>query len=429
MVVIYTPRLSPRINYVFQQVFGDFLGTDYRIVTAKPLDRSGQDFILYYTNETGHCDLHIQPAGLLAETGTTAIFPNIETNGQQVKIFVNDSAHFGFDLFSAIFWMLTRYEEYQSYTADTHDRFPAKASMAYQHGFITQPVIDQWLHELKNYINKRKIGLVPERKFDMINTIDVDNAYAYRGKGFWRQGGALAKHFLKGEWKELRQRIKVISGKLNDPFDTYAYIRETASAKNVPTVFFHLAGGLDRHDRNIAIDHPVYVSLINELKTWSVQGIHPSYKSNSEPGLVKSEKEKTERVVGTKVDHSRQHFIKLKFPLTYRKLVEAGITKDFSMGFADHTGFRAGTGRAFVFFDLEANAATHLLVQPFCIMEGTLKDYMQLSPEAAIETIHQTRKQLQELGSTYVAIWHNETLGGYKSWQGWRKVYESQFNA
>lgn len=167
--------------------------------------------------------------------------------------------------------------------------------------------------------------------------------------------------------------------------------------------------------------------MLSELNTWSVQGVHPSYASGKQTGLILEEKQALETAAGRGVDHSRQHFIRLWLPLTYRELIGAGIRYDFSMGFADHTGFRAGTGKAFYFFDLEANEETSLLVQPFCIMEGTLKDYMGLSPLEATGKIKEMKKMLTRLGSTYVAIWHNETLGNNGPWKGWRAVFESQF--
>jgi hypothetical protein len=60
-------------------------------------------------------------------------------------------------------------------------------------------------------------------------------------------------------------------------------------------------------------------------------------------------------------------------------------------------------------------------------MEGTLRDYMQLTPEEAMTRIRQVKRFLQAYGSTYVAVWHNETLGDYQGWKGWKAVYESQF--
>jgi hypothetical protein len=52
---------------------------------------------------------------------------------------------------------------------------------------------------------------------------------------------------------------------------------------------------------------------------------------------------------------------------------------------------------------------------------------MKLSPDDAINLIQTIQKRLKAAGSTYVAVWHNETLGENNGWEGWRAVYESQF--
>lgn len=426
MLIVYVPDITPRITYVLQQVFTQFLQVNYEVVNQPPV-AGENNFVIYYTRQKGLCDLHIEPSGLLHEQHLQHPSPSIDVSGQNVRMFTNPSERFGFDVFSAIFWMLSRYEEYKPFTPDQHGRFPATASLAYQHGFISQPVVDQWVYTLKKLIEQKNKNLLPTQKFKQVNTIDVDNAYAYRGKGFVRQTGALFKHLLKGQWSELGQRLKVLRGKTTDPYDTYAYIRQTAEKQGVPTIFFHLVGELAAHDRNLPVQSPAYTHLLQDLNTWSVQGLHPSYRSNTVAGLVLTEKQELEKATGQKITRSRQHFLKLTFPHTYRQLVQAGIQEDYSMGFADHIGFRAGTGRAFTFFDLEANQEIPLTIQPLCIMEGTLRDYMHLSIEQAIQQVKQTRDQLKALDSTYVAVWHNETLGDYKNWKGWKKVYESQF--
>lgn len=425
MVVIHVSSTSPRIEYVTRQVFTLFLRIPYRI-SLTPVTPAAGEFVIDYTENKKQGDLHIQPSGLLAETGVRNFQPEVSVRNGSVEIFPNATQHFGFDIFSAVFWMLTRYEEYLPFAHDQHQRFPASASLAYRHGFILQPVVDEWVEELRQLIHQKTKG-APVTAFEMINTIDVDNAYAYRGKGFVRQAGAFCKHIVKAQFGQLGQRIAVLRGKKKDPFDNYDYIRQTAERYGVKTIFFHLVGALSEYDRNISVKHPVYRNLMGQLKTWSVQGLHPSYLSNTGTALLQNEKKMLEEVLETGITHSRQHFLKLGFPGTYRNLLQAGIRYDFSMGFADHVGFRAGTGRAFYFFDLERNVAMDLVIQPLCIMEGTLRDYMQLSPAEAIEVIVKVRKRLEELGSTYVAVWHNETLGDYQAWKGWKPVYESQF--
>ncbi|HYG49309.1 MAG TPA: polysaccharide deacetylase family protein [Flavobacteriales bacterium] len=437
MILVYCEHITSRHHYVFRQIFNQFLQTGFRLVSSSSEFNNAAAFVINYSKNTAlKADLHIVPQGMLDlqnpwQHGIQKI--PFEVNHETVKFFkyhaLNENDP-GFDVFSAVFWMLSRCEEYASFRkfpTDSHGRFTVKSS-DHLPAFIKTPVVDAWCHDLKNRVNKKFPGLISDSHFTVINTIDVDNAYAYKGKSSTRQTGAFARHLLKGQFAKIKERGKVLRGHHNDPYDTYAYIRETATKAGVQTFFFHLVGKLAERDRNISPDHPAYTTLLKELNAWSVQGLHPSYASNTWPGSITSEKKSLEKVLGIKVNNSRQHFLKLEFPATYRNLIAAGIQTDFSLGFADEVGFRAGTGKAFYFYDLEAEKETNLLLQPLCAMDSTLRDYMKLSPEQAIETILLLQNQLKTYGSTYVAVWHNETLGETNGWEGWRTVYESQFS-
>ena len=153
-------------------------------------------------------------------------------------------------------------------------------------------------------------------------------------------------------------------------------------------------------------------------------GIHPSVKSNSYEFYLHNEIERLESIVKKKVHSSRQHFLVLKFPSTYQTLIGQEITDDYTMGFADHVGFRAGTARPFKWFDLTKNVVTNLTVHPFVFMDGTLNEYMKLNPDEAIKRIDVLYQEVVACGGEYSFIWHNETIGDYGIWKGWSKVFE-----
>ena len=58
-------------------------------------------------------------------------------------------------------------------------------------------------------------------------------------------------------------------------------------------------------------------------------------------------------------------------------------------------------------------------------MDGTLKDYMNLEPEAAIEVIRTQLNKVKAVNGTFIAVWHNESFAENKRWKGWRAVYET----
>ena len=426
MVVIVVDEISPRINYTFKQVFELFLNVQYKVVVNSTDEKN--NFILNYsTRKFENANLNIVPSGLLNEAGIKNVIPSFSQDKDEVKLFLNDSEKFGFDFFSAIFWMITRYEEHNSSEFDNHNRFPAKNSFAFKNNFLEIPVVDVWVNELAKIIGQVLPGFIPNQQFSILNTIDVDNAFAYKGKDFARKIGAFSRDLLKGKLAENKKRRDVLTGNETDPYDTYEYIKAQTHSKNIETIFFHLVGEKAKHDRNIKVDSAEYKKLLGELKVWSKQGLHPSYASNSIDGRIKEEKSWLEKSVEVSVNSSRQHFLMMRFPKTYADLVQAGITNDYSMGFADEIGFRAGTSRSFYFFNLQSNQEMPLLVHPFCLMDGTLRDYLKLGIEESKTRIIKMVQLLKKMNLRYIAIWHNETLSETNGWEGWRAVYEAQF--
>jgi hypothetical protein len=105
-------------------------------------------------------------------------------------------------------------------------------------------------------------------------------------------------------------------------------------------------------------------------------------------------------------------------------LIKAGITEDYTLGFADQTGFRGGICTPYYFYDLQNEAKTNLLVVPFQVMDGTLRHYLELSPEEAFKETEILMNEVKKVGGTFVSIWHNETVNDLGEWKGYRDVFE-----
>ena len=62
---------------------------------------------------------------------------------------------------------------------------------------------------------------------------------------------------------------------------------------------------------------------------------------------------------------SRFHYIKMHFPESYRNLITAGINEDYSMGYPEEPGFRAGIARPFYFYDIVEEKKCGLKITTF----------------------------------------------------------------
>ena len=153
-------------------------------------------------------------------------------------------------------------------------------------------------------------------------------------------------------------------------------------------------------------------------------GIHPSYYSRNHQSRIRNEKEKLERIIGDKVISSRQHFLRFCLPDTYRYLLKLGIREEYSMGYANQVGYRAGTCTPFYWYDLQAEIRTEMRIYPFQVMDGSLRNYMGTEPAEAEQIVDEIIQDIRQYGGIFGLIWHNSSLGGFGHWSGWREVYQ-----
>ena len=151
--------------------------------------------------------------------------------------------------------------------------------------------------------------------------------------------------------------------------------------------------------------------------------MHPSYETNSSPELFEQEQNILLAIIGKEISASRQHYIKLALPQTYRKLIELGIQQDYSMGYGTHLGFRAGTSRPFYWYDLQEEQQTTLQVFPFSFMDTTTRYELNLSVDEAFEKLNKLKGRLQKVGGLLITVFHNFSLGTDKEWEGWAEAY------
>jgi hypothetical protein len=94
------------------------------------------------------------------------------------------------------------------------------------------------------------------------------------------------------------------------------------------------------------------------------------------------------------------------------------------MGFASHVGFRAGTARPFLFFDLPKNTISDLTIHSFCYMDGTFLDYLKIGIPESKKIIENLYHEVKTYGGEFIPIWHNESISNYGRWKGWKELYD-----
>ena len=424
--LIYSHSISPRLQYV-ADFLSHYYGLAFRLVYDEEKYKASPSAckINYSYHRLTADEIFIHSHALLFES---AIRP--------VKIECFEKAHFkcffkaegdtGFDLFAAVFYLLSRYEEYLPSRKDSYGRYAHVNSLAFKEGFLHLPLINIWLEDFRTLlIQKNHLFSTPHLRFSLLPTYDIDMAWNFRHKGFARNAAAILLLLMKFRIGKVSQRLRVIRGKLNDPFDAYDWLNELHHRFTLhPVYFFLVAKDMGRYDRNIDIQNPEFRQLTRTHAERYQIGLHPSWASGDHPHLITSEKKALEEMAGRKITSSRQHFIRFELPSTYQKLISSGITEDYSMGYGSINGFRASVAASFYWYDLKKEESTNLLVHPFCFMDANAFYEQKSTPDAALDELKHYCNITRSVNGSMITIWHNNFLGTAPEFESWRSVYE-----
>lgn len=428
MLLIYVDKLTNRLGYTLNLVFKELMSIKYSITIDK------EYFLQYDGPKLSYCtqpladELFLFSTPLLFQTTIEVAEINYFERNNTPYIFKTyfKESICDFDVLAACFYLVSRYEEYLPYVKDVHSRFKVEDSLAYKRGFLSKPVVNIWVNELKNTIVNRYPELFTQNNhYSYFNTIDIDSAYSYTCKGFTRNLLGFTRDLLKGNISLCLERLKVLLKIEKDPYDTFEYIISLIERLKVNTIFFVLYGDYGKYDKNINPYNNKFRRLIKQLCDYGKVGVHPSYESFDYPQLINSQIKMLKETLHKPIQRSRYHYLHFRLPEGYRSLMATGsIEHDFSMGYSDNIGFRAGICSSFNFYDLALDYETKLRVHPFAYMDVALKNGLKLSPQEALIEIKKITDEVKKVGGEMISIWHNESLSNKREWFGWREVYE-----
>lgn len=318
------------------------------------------------------------------------------------------------DIIASTYFLISRYEEMiQRNVRDEHGRFPGKESLPYRAGFIRRPIVDEYRLLLRKWLQETNLNL-PDIKTDIRKvylTHDVDAPFLYRSwKGLFRS--------LR-DGRGLRQSLKAITGPVeNDPYYTFSHILEedmrfcgSLGKKKGESIYFLKAGGRCKQDKpRYNLSGRDMRNLLKEIVSHRGKiGLHSSYHAGKEPVRIRTEKEILSTQIGQKINHNRHHFLSCREPEDMDQLEAAGISHDFTMGYADVAGYRLGTSYPVRWINPTTRRLSPLILHPLTVMDCTLDDpkYMGLSETEALEYCISLIDNARKVGGDVTLLWHN----------------------
>ncbi len=432
--MLYTTTASPRLQYVISFI-ESIIGQKITIITDKEQFLQAKSIKINYSPDK-ICDdeYQIKPRPLLFQTTIESIETEVSECRNNPCFFTNQKDPHGFDVLAAIFYLITRYEEYLPHQKDIYGRYAHTNSLAYQNNFLTIPLVNLWIKDLLSQLTTHNSQLTTYNlqlttSFSFTPTYDIDIAFAYNHQPIIKNLGGFFKDLMKGDVEKVIERANVYSGTKQDPFDTYQWLDALHQQLNLnPIYFFLLAKKKGIYDKNIAPSSSAMQQLVQQHSTKYVVGIHPSWQSGDKELLLKEEIDSIKKITAKDCTKSRQHYIRLTLPETYRSLIKNGITEDYSMGYGSINGFRASVASPFYWYDLEKEEATNLLIHPFCFMDANSFFEQHLSAAEAGRELRYYHDIVKQVGGQLITIFHNHFLTEQPQWKPWREMYANFLN-
>jgi hypothetical protein len=425
---IFAQEDSSRLRYIAGIILGDIMGLSWDITTDRR--KLGKHFVINYSEEEIKGSFRIKPASILFEKGILEKEISV-IKWKDLPVFfpAPDGSDIPFDIFAAAFYLVTRYEEYCENEPDEFGRYRAASSVAFKNGFLEIPVVELWAREFTKLLLRKFQNLVFKRnEFSSLVTFDADEPFEYLGKSIIRSIGGLLHDLTAGD-RHASERYQTVAKGKPDPFEVFGYISDCIDKTGSDARFFFPVGDRSKYDHNPSWKNEEYRSLILRLSGKYSFGIHPSFSSSTNITGLEKEIVRLKTITDKNITNSRFHYVRLKMPASYNNLVFTGIGADYSMGYAEEPGFRAGIARPFYFYDLEQDVATNLKIIPFQVMDVTLYRYKKLDPQSSQELILKIISETRKVGGLFVSIWHNTSLLDNKECKPWRSVFETMLTA
>ena len=424
MLLIYTQKITPRTTYIFKHICMRILGLEvgFTSVIEELIAHSGPK-ISYGKQQMGN-ELFIQSQGLLTEQGVESIDITVKPWEETVCFFpVSEKSALPFDIFSAGFYLLSRYEEYLPHVKDERGRYPVSESLGYKEKFLQQPVVDVWAYKFKKVLEEHFPSIeFSSKKMNIHTVIKAVEPYAYEQKGIFRSFIGYLSDLLRFKILQVTRRTQVILGVRRDPHNTFKWIINRAKRSKNPLSVFFLLGEAATFKESINTHRQKFKMLIKYVNDYKEVGLLFSMGALDEHQMLKKEKEQLEEITNRNLLSTMGSHYLVNLPDFYRDLVELEVKRDFTMVYKNTVGFRAGTCTPFLFYDLDYEIKTPLIIHPLAMTTLALTGKSDIEINKTIDAV---MNSVKKVNGTFSMIFSNTDFSSERD-KTWRKIFSEK---
>lgn len=419
MLLIHTEKVTSRLDYAFKHICSRILGVKVQFVSVIEEFISHTGPKLSYGKQPMGNELFFKAQGLLTQQGLDDIEINVQPWGETIGFFpVGEKSAMEYDIFAATFYLLSRYEEYLPHVKDEMGRFPASESLAFKENFLEFPVIDIWALKFKQVLlNQFPSIQFPSRKYEIHHLVEAVQPFAYSQRGFLRNFTGFIRDFGNVRVKHVLSRSRVLLNLRKDPFDTFQWILDSAKKENTKLTVFFLLGEAFHFREDLNTNREKFRLLVKLVNDYTEVGLVFSYHSLRDEERLKNEKKQMEELTHRPLESSMNDKNLVNLPHNYRSLLEVEVKKDMTMVYDNHLGFRASTCTPFLFYDLDYEIKTPLIVHPIAGKTKALEEKKPGEKESEIQKLLHTVKKVN--GTFSILLSNRDFTAKDTFWKGY----------
>jgi len=324
------------------------------------------------------------------------------------------------DVVAGAFFMLSRYEETVVRAVDAFDRFPAESSVAYQEGFLQEPVVNQYAEQLLKML--RISGFAGERHrwwgtapWAIALTHDVDQLHRFprNRPPVHAVVRAMTGSALPGEpglRALLQDYVRTLGHRKKDEYDCLLEMAAWEVSIGARSAYYFLADNASQQGADYAVDAFAVVATMKTMASMGHEiGFHAGFLTYDDAQRFHSELSRV-RSAGLPIAGGRQHYLRWQTPATWRLWEAEGLTYDATLGYSSAAGFRCGTCLPFHPYDIENDREMSLWEWPLMFMDAT---YV-MSWSEGTKVLDRVSQECRRYGGVLVLLWHNGN---------WSKLY------
>ena len=418
-VKIFSSVKTPRLAYIAELILHDILGLSWEIITDKR--KIGKNPVINYTDGNIPGSLKISPDILLFEQGVRPVEIDAgEFMGVPYFFKSSPDSDMPFDVFAASFYLVSRYEEYQECRTGSAGQFKASDSVAYRCGFLEISIVEIWSKMLAKALATRfyKMTFKPG-DFRTIASFNINDTFSGYGRNILGNISELLRDIAGRKVQEnSAAEDRSVTSEMMD------YFTGILSKYGTDSVFFFPVGDQSRHERGPSWKNSDYRKVICNFHESHPAGIYSSASASVSYSSAAKETARMKKITGKDVIINRFSLSHLVMPASYRHISALGIREDYSMGYDDYPGFRAGLSRPFLFYDLYEEQITRLRIYPFQMTDHALRNSIGQDLQNAKSLIGGIVKEVRRAGGAFVSVWNDDSFIDESDTDFFREIFE-----